>query len=66
MITCGFRGFIQVEGNCKGVYVTKKSAEGFDVKELMKGTSDIPFSWMVVASRCDEKDAEGRVISKNA
>ncbi|MDD4554232.1 MAG: hypothetical protein PHP04_08535 [Bacteroidales bacterium] len=57
--------FIQMEGDCKGVYVTKKSAEGFDVKELMKGTSDVPFSWMVVASRCDEKDARGRVISKN-
>jgi hypothetical protein len=58
--------FIQVEGDCKGVYVTKKSASGFDVIELMGGTSDIPFSWSVIASRCDEKDANGTIISKNA
>lgn len=66
MPPCGYRSFIQVDSDCKGVYVTNKSADGFDVKELMGGTSDVPFSWMVIANRCDEKDTGGRVISKNA
>lgn len=46
--------FIQPEGDCKGTYVTNKSATGFDVHELGGGTSDIPFSWSIVATRGDE------------
>jgi hypothetical protein len=42
--------FIQVEGECNGVYVAK-GATGFDVVELNKGTSDISFSYRVVAKR---------------
>lgn len=46
--------FVQLEGNCKGVYVTNKSASGFDVIELQGGTSDVPFSWSIAATRGDE------------
>lgn len=46
--------FIQPEGDCKGVYVTNKSSTGFDVHELAGGTSNIPFSWTIVATRGDE------------
>lgn len=59
------RVFIQPEGPCNGVYVTGKSAEGFEVVELLEGRSDIPFSWYVVASRADERDAAGNLVSKN-
>jgi hypothetical protein len=31
--------FVQLEGDCKGVYVTNKTANGFDVVELQGGTS---------------------------
>ncbi len=58
--------FIQLEGECNGVFVTNKSAAGFDVVELNGGTSDTQFSWSVVANRSDEKDSDGRVVSKNA
>jgi len=42
--------FIQVEGECNGVYVVKGTT-GFDVIELDKGTGDTPFSYRVVAKR---------------
>lgn len=46
--------FIQVEGDCNGVYVTNKSATGFDVHELGGGISNVPFSWSITATRGDE------------
>ncbi|UCC80274.1 MAG: hypothetical protein JSW64_02630 [Candidatus Zixiibacteriota bacterium] len=42
--------FVQLEGDCNGVYVSKGST-GFDVIELNKGTSNAPFSYRVVAKR---------------
>ena len=56
--------FIQLEGDCNGVYVTDKSKDGFTVKELQGGTSSINFSWQLVATRADTKNASGKVISK--
>jgi hypothetical protein len=47
--------FIQLEGECNGVYVTNKSQYGFDVRELGGGTSDVPFAWSIVATRADEQ-----------
>jgi hypothetical protein len=57
--------FVTLEGECNGVYVTNKSAEGFTVKELQNGNSNVPFSWQIVASRGDTRDINGRVISKH-
>ena len=48
--------FIQLEGDCNGVYVTNKTQSGFTVTELQGGTSNVPFSWHIVANR---KDSEG-------
>jgi len=47
------RVFIQLEGDCNGVYVTNKTKEGFDVIELNNGTSNVEFSWFVIANRSD-------------
>ncbi len=38
---------IQLEGDCNGVYISKKTREGFEVKELQKGKSNVNFSWKV-------------------
>ncbi|MCB2208658.1 MAG: hypothetical protein KQH67_10235 [Bacteroidetes bacterium] len=57
--------FIQLEGDCKGVYVTDKSANGFTVKELQNGTSNVSFSWHIVANRADEVDGKGNITSNN-
>ena len=47
--------FVTLEGDCNGVYVTNKSANGFDVIELQGGTSNVPFSWQIVATRANEE-----------
>ncbi|WP_052671340.1 hypothetical protein [Aequorivita vladivostokensis] len=57
--------YVTLEGDCKGVYVTDKSSDGFTVKELQGGTSNVSFSWQIVANRADSKDANGNIISKH-
>jgi len=56
--------FVQLEGDCKGVYVTNKTANGFDVVELQGGTSSTQFSWSIVANRIDTKLPDGSLDSK--
>ena len=46
--------FVQLEGECKGVYVTNKSATSFEVVELQGGQSNTPFSFSIVATRAGE------------
>jgi hypothetical protein len=58
--------FIQLEGDCKGVYVTNKTATGFDVVELDSGVSNTSFSYQVIANRANATDANGRVTSRFA
>lgn len=55
--------FIQLEGDCKGVYVTNKTADGFDVIELNGGNSNVSFTWQIVANRANATDAAGNVTS---
>jgi len=47
--------FVTLEGDCNGVYITNKTPEGFDVVELQGGTSNVSFSWQVVATRASEE-----------
>jgi hypothetical protein len=58
--------FVQLEGNCKGVFVANKTATGFDVVELDGGTSNIKFTWHVIANRADVIDPVTGVTSKYA
>jgi hypothetical protein len=58
------RVFVQLEGDCKGVYVTNKTAHGFDVVELNGGTSNTSFQWSIT---CNVADAMvGTRVSKFA
>jgi hypothetical protein len=57
--------FIQLEGDCNGVFVTEKSEKGFKVKELQGGNSNVSFSWQLIANRADSKTSEGKLISKH-
>lgn len=59
------RVFIQLEGDCNGVYVTNKSKNGFDVIELNQGLSNTAFQWHIVCNRADEDLGNGK-ISRNA
>jgi hypothetical protein len=56
--------FIQLEGDCNGVFVTSKSANGFTVKELQGGTSNVSFSWQLIANRADTI-IDGQLDSKH-
>ena len=57
--------FIQLEGDCNGVYVTNKSANGFTVKELQNGNANVEFSWHIVANRADDIEENGEIGSKH-
>jgi hypothetical protein len=43
--------FVQLEDDCRGVFVTNKTATGFDVAELQGGKSSAAFSYRVVCKR---------------
>lgn len=58
------RVFVQLEeGDCSGVFVTDKTAEGFRVKEIQNGSCNGSFSWEVVATRANTErvDENGKV-----
>ena len=57
--------FVQLEGDCNGVFVTEKSRNGFKVKELNNGKSNVSFSWNLVANRADVVDKDGTIASKH-
>jgi hypothetical protein len=48
--------FLTPEGECSGLYVSKKEFYGFEVKELKDGKSDIRFSWQVKAVRIGDEE----------
>jgi hypothetical protein len=49
-----YRVFVTPEGDCRGLYVRRKSAS-FEVRELMGGKSSIAFSYRVAGRRKDIK-----------
>lgn len=57
--------FIQLEGDCNGVFVTNKTSESFTVKELQNGNSNTSFSWQLIATRADVKNSNGEITSKH-
>jgi hypothetical protein len=48
-----YRVFLTPEGDCRGLYVRRKSAARFEVRELMGGESSTAFSYRIVARRKD-------------
>jgi hypothetical protein len=49
--------FLTPEGDCRGLFVYRKGAASFEVRELMGGKSSIAFSYRIVGRR---KDITGR------
>jgi hypothetical protein len=43
--------FLTPEGDCRGLYVSHKTASGFEVHELSGGQSNVDFSYRIVALR---------------
>jgi hypothetical protein len=55
------RVFIQLKGDCNGVYVTNENAISFEVKELQNGNSNVKFTYFITANRADEILEDGTV-----
>ena len=53
--TKDYHVFLTPEGDCNGLYVHRKGAGGFEVRELQKGTSSAGFAYRIVARRRDAK-----------
>ena len=49
--TQSYHVFLTPSGDCKGLYVSQRSAGGFEVRELGGGTSSIEFDYRIVAER---------------
>jgi hypothetical protein len=43
--------FLTPDGDCKGLYVSARSASGFEVRELGGGTSSVAFEYRIMAKR---------------
>lgn len=57
--------FIQLEGDCNGVYVFNKTSESFEVKELKNGNSNVEFTYSIIATHGDEEYiSENNIIRK--
>jgi hypothetical protein len=50
-----YRVFVTPEGDCQGLYVRRKSANSFEVRELTGGKSSVAFSYRIVGRRKDVK-----------
>jgi hypothetical protein len=50
-----YRVFPAPEGDCHGLYVRRKSANSFEVRELRGGKSNVTFSYRIVGRRKDIK-----------
>jgi hypothetical protein len=46
-----YRVFLTPEGDCEGLYVSNKGANGFEVHELRGGHSSVAFSYRIMAKR---------------
>jgi hypothetical protein len=51
-----YRVFLQMEGDCKGLFVSNKTETGFEVREIQGGQSDIAFSYRIIAKRKHYQD----------
>jgi hypothetical protein len=45
-------------GECNGLYITDITTNGFTVKELNNGSSNVQISWIAVGDRIDAKTTE--------
>ena len=64
-VTHPLRVFVQLDGDCNGVFISGKSSSGFDVIELANGFSNTSFQYTVICNRADETLDNG-LVSKNA
>jgi hypothetical protein len=50
-LAMGYHVFVTPKGDCKGLFVTNETKDGFEVRELGGGQSSIAFDYRIVAHR---------------
>ncbi len=58
--------FLTPLGDCNGLYVTNKTATGFEVRELGGGTSNVSFDYRIIAKRSGYENNRLEVIDMQA
>ncbi|NHM00596.1 hypothetical protein [Flavobacterium difficile] len=54
---------VSPKGNCNGIYIASIDKNGFTVKELNNGNSDVAISWISVGNRIDSRlDAATKMV----
>jgi hypothetical protein len=53
--TSDYHIFVTPEGDCRGLYVRRRGARSFEVRELAAGKSSVAFSYRIVGRRKDIK-----------
>jgi hypothetical protein len=59
--TDDYHVFVTPYGDCRGLYVANRSTDRFQVREQQGGTSNVRFSYRIVAKR---KDIDGERLAK--
>jgi len=49
--TVPYHVYVTPEGDCEGLYVTNKTPNSFEVRELRGGTSNVAFEYRIIAKR---------------
>jgi hypothetical protein len=49
--TMTYHVFLTPKGDCRGLYVTNETDQGFEVRELNGGTSNVAFDYRIIAHR---------------
>jgi len=55
-IEMGYLVFLTPNGECQGLYISRKDRDSFEVRELRGGTSNITFDYRIVAKRRGYED----------
>jgi hypothetical protein len=50
-LSSGYHVFLTAKGDCKGLFVTGETNQGFEVRELSGGKSSVEFDYRIVAHR---------------
>jgi trimeric autotransporter adhesin len=58
--------FLTPEGDCEGLYVANKTANGFEVRELRGGRSNVSFDYRIIAHRKGYENVRMREVTEQS
>jgi hypothetical protein len=62
--TTDYHVFLTPNGDCKGLYVSQKSASSFEIRELGGGRSSVAFDYRIVAKRIGYENVRLRDVTE--